>query len=289
MKFYKQFILAIAAFASLAFVADKPANSSEKSLLWKIEGKNIKTSYLFGTIHLISTNNFFMPKKAEKAFAESDKLMMELDLSNQQEMASMMQFATMANGQTIDKLISEADYALLDSTLQAETGLGIAPFNSFKPFIIESLLMQKMIDGEIKSYEAIFTEMAATQKKPILALESVQEQLELFDDLPYEEQMADLMKYVKGDEEMKTLFKQMVDMYTAQDIEGLYSFMDEYFPEKIWMQKLLFERNAKWVPIIEKSVAENHLFIAVGAGHLGGNNGIISLLRKAGYIVTAVK
>ena len=55
------------------------------------------------------------------------------------------------------------------------------------------------------------------------------------------------------------------------------------------MEKLLFTRNANWVPLIEKAITQNHIFIAVGAGHLGGEKGVINLLRKAGYNVTAVK
>ena len=289
MRIYKPILLSIAFFASLAFVADNPAKNLEKSLLWKIEGKNGKTSYLFGTIHLISSDNFFMPAKAEKAFAACDFLMMELDISNQTEMMSMMKYANMADGQTIDKLVSKEDYTLLDSTLQAETGMGMALFNTFKPFIIESMLIQKMIDGDLKSYEAVFAEMSAETEKPIVALETVKQQMELFDDLPYNEQMTDLMKYVKGDEDTKALFKEMVDMYIAEDVSSLYNYMDDYFPDKIWMEKLLFSRNATWVPKIENALQENSLFIAVGAGHLGGDKGLINLLREAGYKVKAVK
>jgi uncharacterized protein YbaP (TraB family) len=131
--------------------------------------------------------------------------------------------------------------------------------------------------------------MSTEAEKPILALESVKEQMELFDDLPYAEQMDDLMKYVKGDEDMKTLFKEMVDMYLAQDISGLYNFMDSFYPDKAWMEKLLFARNAGWVPKIESAMQEKSLFIAVGAGHLGGEKGIIQLLKEAGYKVKAVK
>ncbi len=289
MKLYKSILLSFAAFASLAFVADTPAAELEKSLLWKIEGKNAKTSYLFGTMHLIPAEKFFMPEKVTRAFAATNKLMMELDISNQAEAVQILAYATMPNGQTIDKMISAEDYALLDSTLLAEIGMGMSIFNSYKPFVLEALLMSKMIDGDIESYETTFGEMAAAAEKPILALETVKEQMSLFDELPYEEQMTDLMKYVKGDAEMDALFAKMVDMYVAEDVGGLYEYTSEYYPDEAFMQTLLFARNAKWIPKLEQQMAKSSLFIALGAAHLGGPKGVINFLREAGYKVTAVR
>lgn len=289
MKLYKSLLISIATLSLLSFACGLSKGELDDSLLWKIEGKNIKTSYLFGTIHLIDSNKFFMPEKVQKAFSNSQKLILEIDITNQMEMAAMMQYASMEDGQTMDKLLSAEDYHLLDSTLQAQTGMGIAPFNTFKPFIVESLFLNQLIEGEMKSYETTLVEMAAESKKPVDGLESVKDQMTLFDELPYEEQATDLMRYVKGDEDMKNTFKEMVALYVEEDLNGLYDYMDEYFPEQKWMEILLNQRNEKWVPIIENNMTESSLFIAVGAGHLGGEKGVIELLRKAGYKVSAVK
>jgi uncharacterized protein YbaP (TraB family) len=289
MKFFKQLSLTIILLGTLTIHVEGQDLNLENSLLWKIEKKHAKTSYLFGTIHMISEGDFFISKHVEKAFRKSQALFMEIDISNEEEMMSIMQYANMSDGKTLMDLLSPSDYALLESTMRELTGIEMASLNSFKPFVLESFLIQNMIEGPIESYEMTFAEMAKKDEIPILGLESVKEQMALFDELPYQEQAKDLMTYVRGDEDMKKLFVEMVEMYKAQNITALYNYMQSYFPNEKWMQKLLFDRNAKWISTLEENMAEQRIFIAVGAGHLGGEKGVIALLRNAGYEVTAVE
>ena len=289
MKFLKTIASTLLGILLLASSTSAQSNKLENSLLWKIEKKNTNTSYLFGTIHLISESDYFMPEKAEKAFAACKKLVLEIDISDQQQVMQIMNYAHMKDGITLQDLFTENDYALLDSTMLVITGMSVSALNTFKPFVLESFLIQNVVDGPTEIYEMSFANMATDIEMPIIGLESIQGQMQLFDDLPYEEQAADLMKYVRGDEDMKKLFAEMVEMYKSQNISALYNYMADYFPDERWMQKLLFERNANWIPLIEDQMATGSIFVAVGAGHLGGEQGVIALLRKAGYKVTAVK
>jgi hypothetical protein len=81
----------------------------------------------------------------------------------------------------------------------------------------------------------------------------------------------------------------MVALYKAQDVEGLLKVMDESeWDFNGYEDILLANRNAAWVPIMEKAMQGKPTFFAVGAGHLGGAKGVLSLLKKKGYTVKAV-
>ena len=181
MKFFKQLSLITILLGTLTIHVEGQDLNLENSLLWKIEKKHAKTSYLFGTIHMISEGDFFISKHVEKAFRKSQALFMEIDISNEEEMMSIMQYANMSDGKTLMDLLSPSDYALLESTMRELTGIEMASLNSFKPFVLESFLIQNMIEGPIESYEMTFAEMAKKDEIPILGLESVKEQMALFE------------------------------------------------------------------------------------------------------------
>lgn len=288
MRLLKTITLLFTVVAFTAFTADQQETKLENSLLWKIEKKGMEPSYLFGTIHLISQEQFYLPEKVTDAINACDKLMLEIDVTDQAQMMSMLELAVMADGKTMNDLLSPEDYSILDTAIMFELGVGLQLFNNYKPFVLESFLITKVIEGEPASYEMELAKLAQDNGMGILQLESVAKQMAIFDEIPYEEQAKDLMRYARGDEDMKQEFATMVDLYLKEDLNGLYNYMDAYYTEDIWMQKLLVERNAAWIPIIAEKVAAKPTFIAVGAGHLGGETGVIKRLRKAGYKVTAV-
>lgn len=96
---------------------DTAGNEQEAmdALLWKIEGKDLtEPSYLYGTIHIISQNDFFLTDATKQAFDESQKVVLELDMDDPQMPMQMMQYANMQDGQTLDQLLSEETYQKLD-------------------------------------------------------------------------------------------------------------------------------------------------------------------------------
>ena len=81
----------------------------------------------------------------------------------------------------------------------------------------------------------------------------------------------------------------MAQIYISEDIEALYGYMDEYMNHDVeLMAKFLDERNNNWIPEIAKMSKDVSTFYGVGAGHLGGKQGVINLLKKAGYTVTPI-
>ena len=263
------------------------AQGLENSLLWEVSGNGIQTSYVYGTFHLLPQEDFQLTEKVTAAFDASEQIVMELDMDDPNMQMEMIQNMAMTDGTTLDKLIGEEDLKLLDEQLTAAAGLGVAQVNTFKPFMVETLLLPTFIEGKPASYEMSFVQRALGQEKEILGLETVQFQTSLFDEIPYEDQVDDLVEMLRDREPMEALFASMIKTYNKEDINSLYDASADYFSETE-LAVLLHRRNSDWVPKIGDFAKEKSTFFAVGAGHLGGEQGVINLLKEAGYELTPI-
>lgn len=285
-------------FAPASAQKDAPKDGKlEKSLLWKVTGKGIKPSYVFGTIHMIGADDFFWDKSMEKAFKKTKKLVMEMDMSQQMVMAvQMMQLAPMKGGETLKDLISEEDYQIIESYFtkeakspQAKMTFGMA--QNWQPMLLQSLLYMEMIDGPVKMYEMELTSKAKEADMAFGGLETVADQMAVFNSIPYKTQAEGLVEMIKNLKEGKggeNEFAKMVTYYKAQDVDGMLEAMQSDLDEMGSQEEMLDNRNKKWIPQMIEMSKEAPTFYAVGAGHLGGETGVIRLLRKEGFKVTPV-
>lgn len=286
---FNRCLFALAAM-SVSFFSYSQEVILDNSLLWKIEGSELDhPTYLFGTIHAISQDDFFMPESVEKAFSGSQQIVLELDMDDPQMGMQLMQGAVMSDGNTLDKLMEPAAYAILDSLIQKNTGVGAAMFNNWQPMLAFSLIVQEFIEGKMASYELAFVEMSKEAQKEILGLETVQEQINAIANITYQDQANYLHEQIMDLDNNRVLFKTMVDLYVNQKITDLEDYIVESNGGDELAVHLLKERNEKWIDRMIEMGAQKPTFFAVGAGHLAGENGVIHLLRKEGYSVTAVK
>ncbi|OOG73829.1 hypothetical protein B0E43_12925 [Algoriphagus sp. A40] len=263
--------------------------AQESSLLWKVSGNGLeKESYLFGTIHLICKEDFLMDERILESFDKSEKLVMELDMSDPQ-LQSKMQLISMNPGmKNIQSELDPADVEILDGFLTQNYGAGLAQLGVLKPFVLSTMALMKTIPcEEVESYEGFFTDKSVESKKPIQGLETPEFQVSIFDQIPFEIQISELMKMLREDSG-EADFRQMTDTYLSEDIEGLYDVMNSDGMVADYRELVLDNRNKAWISILEEEMNSNVLFVAVGGGHLGGENGLISLLRKAGYQVEPI-
>ncbi len=278
-------------------LAGEPA---DKGLLWKISGNDLKDpSYLFGTIHLIDKENFFFPSGTLSAFEKAKKVVFEIDMNDMNDMSmlfSMMSGIMMSGGKTLADLLSEDDYNLVKEHF-TQMGLPFMMFERLKPMFLSIMASMDMdpsslSSGEMKSYEMEFMEMASAQQKETGGLETIAFQMSLFDSIPYEAQAEMLVQAIQtaADANSNQQFEEMIKLYKAQDIEKLQqSISEDESGISEFEELLLTKRNEAWIPQMKKMMTENITFFAVGAGHLGGKNGVINLLRKEGYTLEAVK
>lgn len=264
--------------------------AQNKSLLWEISGNGLsKPSYLYGTIHLICPSDYFLTDSTKAAFAKTDQVYLELDMDDPSMMSKMMKTAMFTDGKKLKDYLSVDDYTLLNDYFKQKMGMGLDQMNGMKPFTVMSMLYMTLLSCQPQSYELVFTQMASNAKKEMLGLETVEFQMGVFDQIPYEKQAALLADMVRKKEESAKEFGQMVALYKAQDVEGLLKVMDNSeWDFNGYEDILLANRNAAWIPIMEKAMQTKPTFFAVGAGHLGGEKGVLSLLKKQGFVVRPV-
>ena len=270
-------------------VASNKAPNLDKSLLWKIEGNGIKPSYLFGTIHMIAQNDFFMNQPTKDAFSEMEQVVLELDMDDPNMQMEMFSHAAMKDGMTLDKLVTAEEYKQVDDFMKASLGGGLEMFKSWQPMLLSGILATKFIEGPPASYEGSFVQMAGESNKEILGLETVAEQLGAMGNITYEDQAKMLMESINDMDEAKKIFATLVETYKNQDVTGLQKMMIDQSGGVDFASALLDSRNENWIPKIGNFAKDKSTFFAVGSGHLGGVKGVINLLRKAGYKVTSVK
>jgi uncharacterized protein YbaP (TraB family) len=222
---------------------------------------------------------------------ETKQLYLELDMDDPTLQQSMMGGMMMKEGKTLTSLSSAEDFAVVDDFLKKQLGYSAQMFNTIKPFMISAMLYPKMIDCEMKSVEGSLMTLSKEQNEEILGLETVQEQLAVFDAIPYDVQMKELVKTAKSNlDNDKNEMDLILKTYKSEDINAMVNLMKESENEitSKFEGVLLTDRNKRWIPRIEAISQETSTFFGVGAGHLGGENGVIMLLKKAGFTVEPV-
>ena len=267
------------------------AQELEKSLLWKISGNGLKQpSYLYGTIHI--TCDATLDENTLNALEATQQLYLELDMDDKSMHMQMIKLMMMKDGVKLSTLLRPADFQIVDEFLKKNLKMSAKLFDSFKPFMISSMLFPKMLDCEHKSVESELMKVTKEQNEEVFGLEKVEDQMKVFDEIPYQDQVDELLKTVKGDlEKDKKELDEMMTIYQNKDIEGMLKIMTDS-DNKITSENqdiLLNNRNKNWIPVMIKTMKDKPTFFGVGAGHLAGEEGVIKLLRKKGYKVEAVQ
>ena len=277
-------------FGFLLVLSGFSAFSQEKSLLGEVSGNGLaKPSYVYGTIHMICPKDYLMTDSTKSTFGKAEQVYLELDMDDPTLMTKMMQTSMLTNGKKLKDYLSEDDYAVLDNYFKERLKMSIAMYNGLKPFTVMSMIYMTFLDCQPQSFELMFTQMATNSKKELLGLETVEFQMGIFDQIPYEKQAALLVDMVRKKEESSKEFEKMVALYKAQDLEALVKLMDDSdWDFNGYEDILLANRNANWIPIMEKAMQSKSSFFAVGAGHLGGEKGVLNLLKKKGYSVKPI-
>ena len=267
------------------------AQELEKSLLWKISGNGLnKPSYLFGTIHLTCDSS--LDANTLNALEATEQLYLELDMDDKSIQMQMMKLMMMKDGAKLSTLLSPEDFKILDEFMKKNLNMSVKLFDSFKPFMISSMLFPKMLDCKSQSVESELMKITKEQNEEIFGLEKAEDQMKVFDEISYQDQADELLKTVKDNlEKDKKEFQEMITIYQNKDIEGMLKMMSDS-DNKITSENqeiLLNDRNKNWIPIMIKTMKDKPTFFGVGAGHLAGEEGVIKLLRKKGYKVEAVQ
>ena len=270
----------------------------DNSLLWEISGNGLEQpSYVYGTIHMIPEDDFFVTDELIKAIDNSKRVVFEIDMEEMTDMNAVMPLmmqAFMKNDTTLADLLSEEDYKVVE-TFFSELGLPIMFLDRMKPMFLSALTAMDMEGGGIqgggtKSYELEIMAIAQKNKAETGGLETMEFQMGIFDLIPYKEQAKMLVESIKNSDEQSESMEELVELYKKQDINGLQEMMHSQEDDLMEYEDLLLNtRNKNWIPIMEEDMAKGTTLFAVGAGHLPGEEGVLNLLKNAGYKVKALK
>ncbi|GMN13509.1 TraB/GumN family protein [Altererythrobacter sp. MTPC7] len=260
--------------------------------LWKVADEDT-TIYLFGTVHSLPADVDWYRGELAAALDSSDELVTEIDM-NPEAMAAMQQVivskALLQEG-TLRGLMSEDQLAIYEGAM-AKLGLSPDSFDSMEPWFAALMLSNSALSeagfSPAAGAESVLEDISDGSKKRS-ALETVEFQMSIFDELPMDAQMRFLLE---GAEEIDTLadeLQKMVDEWAVGDAEGLAVLLNEAFEEDpVLAERLLYSRNADWAVWIDDRLDEpGKVFMAVGAGHLAGNNSVQELLAERG--ITALR
>ncbi|MFH6997714.1 TraB/GumN family protein [Flavobacterium sp. FlaQc-57] len=256
----------------------------ENSLLWEVSGNGLaKPSYLYGTIHMICSGDYFLSEKTKKAFEASDKLVLEVNFSDPKETSEMQQLAM--GKEPLSKTLSAEELSKLDAILKRTSGMTVQQVDSFNLMTVMSLVIMKSFGcPDMKFYEMEFIEQAKKRNIEVSGLETIKSQFAILENAYSNDKIITMLEESTPEEMTK-----LVTAYKSENLNDLYLITnDKRFTSEKTRKIILDDRNVNWVQQIPAMIKKESVFFAVGAGHLVGEEGVINLLRKAGYKVKPV-
>lgn len=273
----------------------------QAQLLWKVSGNGLgRPSYILGTYHFAPGSMLDKIPGMEQAIQDCDVVIGELEKESMigSEVQLLAAQAMMAPADsTLDKLYTPQEYALIESVFNkyfGSMGVKLSQMNILKPMAI-STQMQAM--QSIKYFpnlnpndliDVAVQTRANDAGRPSMALETIEEQIDLLFNAPLTEQAKGLLESCKNDDKFTVLSNALVEAYLTQDLEKISAVLnDEELngEEDESMEALLYNRNRNWEKKLQEIMPERACLVCVGAGHLPGDQGLLQLLRDAGYTV----
>lgn len=277
-------VMLIVNFGNAQTTKKSELNKIENSLLWEITGNGLeKPSYLFGTVHMICENDYVLKEKVTIAFNKSEELALELDFDDPKELQNMQKLAV--SSVPLSQALSKEEYVKLENLLKNKYALDIKQFENFNLIGIMSTIMFKQLNCPPKMYEIEFLKMAKGKKTVIHGLETVEDQIRTFSgSFTNEEFINQFSEYDSS------YFEQLYGFYKNEELSNILEMTtNDKFMDAEAQNLMLDSRNKNWIKKMPEMMQQHSVFFAVGAAHLPGNNGVINLLKQAGYTVKPIE
>lgn len=273
------------------FLFLSPSSATDCGLLWRVEGPAGEASHVFGTIHSEDPRVVDLPEPVEHAFSGADTYAMEMipDFQAVRELTRAMHFQDQRNLKAVlgDELYREAAQAL------AEHGVGEGLALKMKPWAVTVTLSFPRPDTGLFLDIVLFNRAMAAGKETV-GLEKAAEQLAFFTRLSLEDQITLLETTLEHRDEIDESMERLVEAWLSRDPVALSRLSDSYLDElpdglaTRFREQAIERRNRRMFEEARPLAAEGDAFIAVGALHLYGENGLLELFRHDGYTVTCV-
>lgn len=289
---------------ALAAIRDKAAQTENgEGLLWKIEREGVAPSFLFGTMHVTDPRVLELPAPASEALDQADRLVIETtDALSQDRMMAVLaarpDLMMFTDATTLTALLSPEDKKTVEDGLQAR-GITLASVNKMKPWMLAAMLasspceLARQAKGAVV-LDATLAARASAANKEVLGLETGIEQLDAMAKLPMDFHVRSLVDTLALGDGINDVNETMIALYGNGEIALLWPLLEHEMPEMggegyaQFEQVMITARNHVMAERAQPILSKGGTFMAVGALHLPGKEGVVQLLRDAGYSVTAV-
>ena len=279
--------------AALSFLVCALSGTQAAPALWVAKSRSA-TVYLFGTVHVLPKSTTWMNPKIESALADSGELWTEADIGDLSDAVSAIRHYGMATPGETEQLLP-AEYRSRYERQIVQTGLNPVIFAHARPWLADILLstgaMQRAGAGAAGVDMALLG-YAHDHKLLTPTFETMDEQFAMLSDMPQDAQIASLEDAIDEFDQAGPIFSEMLGAWQAGDAAKLDDLINQKMRAKsevVW-NELILRRNEKFADRIgDRLQGQGTAFVAVGAGHLVGSDGIPALLERRGFTVTRIE
>lgn len=260
--------------------------------LWVVKDEDT-TIYLFGTVHVLKPGLSWFDEAVKDAFDASDELVLETIQPEPAEAQNTIFKLAIDPENPLRSNLNDEQIAIYDAAME-KLGVPSNAFDQFEPWFaginLGALPLIQAGYDPAKGAESVLTAAAKEAGKQINALEGFEEQLGFFDGLPIDSQVELLLGSAEGSDQAASYVDAMVASWGDGDVEKLVEILNEGLADEALYDVLLTKRNANWTQWIEARLDEpGTVFIAVGAGHLGGETSVQAQLKAKNLIATRIE
>ena len=278
--------------AARSLAGETPRQEPAHNCLWRVSGES-NCVYLLGSIHLLKSEHYPVSVPISKAFLDSRVLVLEIDLGGATNSATQVHLFSkgmLSGTSTLQRILSPATFDLA-SRRTKELGLDISLFNGFKPWYfvmtLTMLKLQKLGFDPMDGIDWHFYRQARQYERKVIGLETLDEQIGLFDSVSVAEQEQLVQQTLRDFDVVDKDMNRIYQAWRTGDVAGLEKTLLKSFEEYPRIYNLfVVNRNRKWLPRFESFLkdSDNYL-VVVGAGHLAGKDSLVKLLQKKRYKV----
>lgn len=273
-------------------------SQTKSTLLYKISGNGVKqNSYIWGTYHLLPKRYLDLEKKkVTQALKKCKGVVVEMVMDSKS--GIKLSPYLFAKDSSLDVIFSKAEYESLSQLFNSETGLSLSSFNKMKPFVVHATLLKSskaksIFDAKKYGNSAMdldFVNYAQTNSLTVTALETIEEQATLLYSGSIANQKKMLLAIIRDFNNVKLMQDSLYFSYKREDVNAIERLFNDSTIGNYEMDldALLKNRNLNWMKKLPELFSKKAQFVAVGAGHLVGKDGLLELLKKSGYKVEPV-
>jgi len=260
-------------------------------LLWEVSGEGAEHAYLFGTIHSEDSDVLQLAGPVQQAFEASQAVVLEMLL----DVDAMMYSSTamlMMDGRSLSSIVGQPLFSRISRAIQSR-GIPEVVLDRMQPWAAAvTLSMPAPETGQV--LDAMLYKNALQQGKQVYGLETVQEQLHVFESMSEADQIALLKDAVENFSDIDAMHAELLVAYKQRDLNGLMAISEASMQQgdqrlaDEFRQHLIVDRNHRMAERMRKYLQQGKAFIAVGALHLPGEEGLLNLLEQQGYTVRRV-